>query len=39
MKDIFLEYEFSLCELDKNNNGVEAVHKGAWFIVDNGFFG
>ena len=37
MKVIFLEYELSLYELDKNNNVVEVVHKGAWFIVDNGF--
>ena len=34
---IFYDYEFSLYELDSNNNIVEIVYKGAWFIVDNGY--
>ena len=32
----FSEYGFSLHELDNNNIVVEVVHKGAWFMFDDG---
>ena len=34
---LFSEYEFTLYELDNDSCVVEVGHKGAWFIVDNGY--
>lgn len=33
----FSDYEFKLHEYDENNNIIEVVHAGVWFIVDNGY--
>lgn len=35
--DLYSDNEFTLLELNENNEEVEVTYKGAWFIVDNGY--
>ena len=34
---LFSDYEFKLYEYDENNNVIEVVYVGVWFMVDNGY--
>ena len=34
---LYSEHQFKLYELDSNNNTIEVIYQGAWFIVDNGY--
>ena len=34
---LYSDHQFTLYEIDENNNRVEVTYQGAWFIVDNGY--